>query len=258
MAFSNWISPNLVRFNSTVSSDVLNFLENSWDKNIQENVHKSSKTFAPSSLRCERISWFRLRGVEPDVSEVSDKNLDFVATVGTACHRKLQSILVASLGTDWINVDSYLSSVYPSGSYSSNSDGYETQIEFYSPPIRFACDGLIRWNSKIYLLEIKSCEYSTFQELSDPRSEHIAQVTSYCAMLHIQDVIFIYIDRQYGTLKCFEYHVPKYAIDSTFDMFDRVQDCVKSHIAPPGLPVGDKWCSPSMCKYFQKCKEYGR
>lgn len=259
MAFTTWSNPNLARFNSSASSEFLQFVEDAWDDSIRENRnHTPSKTFAPSALRCERRSWFRLRGVEPDKISTPDRILDFTAKVGTALHQVLQDYIYRKLGFDWISVRRHLLSLYSEDNFRCTSDGFETKVEFYNPPIKFACDGLIRWKDAIYLLEIKSSEYSSFQELTDPKPQHISQVEAYCTLLHVNNVLFLYIDRQYGSLKCFEHTVNQYDMKDISDMFERVQQMAKSGIAPEGLPVGDSWCSPSMCDWYKKCQEYGR
>lgn len=259
MAFSNWSNPNLARFNSSASAEFLDFVEESWDNSIKnERDHKPSKTFAPSALRCERKSWFRLRGVEPDKVRIADRTLDFTAKVGTALHEVLQGYISQNLGDSWLNVAEHLSTIYPLHEFTCNSNGFETQVQLDHPPIKFACDGLIRWKDQLYLLEIKSSEFSSFQDLTDPKPQHISQVEAYCTLLHVNHVLFIYIDRQYGSLKCFEHTVNQYNMDDLSEMFERVQKMAESGIAPDGLPSGDSWCSPSMCEWYKKCQEYGR
>jgi hypothetical protein len=77
-------------------------------------------------------------------------------------------------------------------------------------------------------------------------------------LLHIPDVLFLYQDRQYGGLKCFELSISLLDQQAVFDRMSKVLQLVKAHIAPDGLPIGDPWCSPSMCPYYKKCKEWGR
>lgn len=262
MAFKSWNPAHIARFNSAVSSDFLDFYEKYVDNKLKDDAAKpSSKTFAASSFRCNRKSWFRIRGVQPDVQRVPDKGLQFTADIGTACHRIIQENLVNALGDDWISVSEHLSSLNVHYTYHIDADesGFESQVEITDPyPIRFACDGIIRQNGKKYLLEIKTSEFSSWNDMTDPKQEHIDQIKCYATLLQLDDVLFLYQDRQYGDLKCYEVHVTDSDKQDILDRFEYVMDCVKKHLAPDPLPKGDKWCTSAMCPYFNKCGEYGR
>lgn len=262
MAFKGWDPKHLARFNSAISSKFLETYESYVDECIKgEASTVPHRTFAPSAFRCDRRSWFRLRGVEPDVIKTPDAVLNFSAEIGTACHRMIQRNLRDMLKSDWINVMNYVYDFKRSDTYYNcvpTDDELETFVSTENPPVRFACDGIIRLKDKLYLLEIKSSEYGSWNELTDPKPHHIDQVKCYCTLLHLDDVIFMYIDRQYGGIKCFEYHVSKSDKDSILERFQRVQDMVRMNLAPSGLPKGDSWCTPSMCPYYTRCGEYGR
>lgn len=261
MAFKNVEFEHLVKFNSSRTAEFLDSYDKYMnDKLIEKSKELSHKTFAPSSFRCLRRQWFRLRGVEPDCVSVPDRVLDFSAEIGTACHRMLQKNFKDMLGDSWLDVGGFVDSTYSSDniSYVYSEDTGETLVQIVDPPVRFACDGLIRLGDKVYLLEIKSSEYASWNDLTQPKPVHIDQIRCYCALLDIHDVIFVYIDRQYGGLKCFEYNVSYSELKDVLDKMNHVIDCVKSFIAPDPLPQGDPWCTPSMCPYYKKCGEYGR
>ena len=262
MSFRSHDFNHLVKFNSAVSSEFLNSYEtNLNNKLIEKSKERPSKTFAPSSFRCDRLSWFRLRGVSPDTVSCPDTTLYFSAEIGTACHRILQSNLRDFLGDRWIDVSEYLQSVYDDNSKystSSSSDGIETLVEVFDPPVRFAVDGIVKLDDDYYLLEIKSSEYSSWNDLTDPKPNHIDQVKCYCTLLKLNKVLFIYIDRQYGGLKCFEYNVSLEDQQIIEKRFSDVMKFVEYGIAPEGLPKNDYNCTPNMCPYFRTCQEYGR
>lgn len=257
MAFQPMNMQSLVRFNSALSSNLLDIFENTLDSCIlNDSKRKPSKTFAPSSMRCERISWFRLRGVDPDGEVIPDKGLDFTAKMGVACHEYIQSIL--SQTSYWVNVSEYIKTIYSDTDYQITKSLYETQIALNSPPIKFACDGILNLQGALVLLEIKSCSHSSFVDLVNPKHEHIYQAKGYCTLLKLPKILFLYIDRQYGDIKVYEVSVSDMDKQSISDMFNRVQNCVETNIAPAPLPRGDRWCNASMCNYYKKCSEYGR
>lgn len=266
MAFKPVNFERLARFNSDASSKLLNNYEQMWKTEIQENRKDiPSKTYAPSSLRCKRRSWFRRRGVMPDGIFNPDTGLDFSAMVGTACHRYIQNLLKYNLKSDWVSVSDYIQKnsnnlMYPVDKYAVTADieGLESKVSLLDPPVNFACDGVIRLNGNIYLLEIKTCEFSIWEDMVEPRSEHIDQVKCYASILGIHNILMLYQDRQYGSIKCYEITSSDTDKDDLKHYFNDVETALQTNIAPKGLPVGDKWCNPNMCPYYKKCQEYGR
>lgn len=216
-----------------------------------------SRTFAPSSIRCKRQQWFRLRGTKPDVNVDPNVGLDFIASVGTHCHKRVQSQLSDMLKEDWLDVESYLSNNPPEYEYSVSSRGFETKVSVVDPPVRFAVDGLIRFDDKVHLLEIKTSEANSMRVLSSPKPEHVDQVVCYCTLLNLDDAIVLYQDRQYGSVKCFTYHVKFEDKERMKETFKDVLNHVSRNMIPEALPVGDKWCNSSYCKYFKTCRKWG-
>ena len=257
MAFRSLDFQHIARFNSSTSSTLLDRYSDFVDKQILEEYNEpTSKTFAPSNFRCDRRCWFRLRGVQPDRPEKGDQVLNFTARIGEACHTLVQSNLSKMLGEDWIDVEEYLKSIDFPYEYKVTKDGFETKVEILKPyPIKFACDGIIRLNGKYYLLEIKSSEYKAFDELIDIKPHHRDQIEFYSSILKLEDVIVIYIDRQYGNLKCYEHHIPEYKQRAIFEKMDDILKRVESNIAPDRLPSNDPFCNG--CLYKVKCKQWG-
>lgn len=248
---------HISKFNSATSSKLVQLYENQVDDRIrQESDHLKSQTFAPSSIRCPRISWFRLRGVQPDKVREPDRILRFSADIGTACHEIIQRNLIDALGTDWVDVESHLQSIQPSYKYTVEKNGYETRVSIEDPPVKFAVDGIIRLDNVPYLLEIKSSEYKSWKDLANPKPHHRDQVVCYSTLLNLERCLMIYIDRMYGDIKCFEVTISLDERERTWKMFKDVQDMVAANIAPEKLPSGDRWCTPSMCSYYQKCKQW--
>ena len=244
-------------FNSAVSSNFKAY----YDKLVVDEIEKESsripsKTFAPSSFRCDRLSYFRLRGVEPDKEAEKDVTLEFTANIGTACHEIIQKRLSESLKDNWIEVSTYLEENPVPYQYKVTKDSkYETKVEFLDPPVRFAVDGIVKFGDEYYLLEIKTSEYNSFKALSEPKPNHIDQVKCYCSLLNIDKALVFYLDRQYGATKCFEVHVPDYEKEEVFKKMEHVLQCIKDNIAPARLPQGDYWCS--YCKYKKRCEQWG-
>lgn len=258
MSFINMGEMEASRFNSIVSQSFLEAYENYRDASIiSESKEKPSQNFAPSSMRCPRLSWFRLRGTEPDSPKSADKVLDFTAKIGTACHEYIQKDLSDMLKENWISVEDYLDVHSIPHKYTLEAHGMETRIAFEDIPIRFACDGIIFWEGKYYLLEIKTSEYGSFRDLQNPKEEHIEQIKTYLTLLDLEGALVLYQERQHGETKCYELKISKSEKEAVMRSMLHILELVKYNIAPDRLPSGDPWCSPSRCRYYKKCREWG-
>ena len=256
MAFRSVESIKAARFNTSNSSEFLELYESALDDSILASESATpSQTFAPSQVRCKRVSWFRLRGVAPEQEEIVDRSLNFTAQVGTACHHNIQDILSKKLGADWIDVETYLKSQDRPYNYLCQKNGFETLIQISDPPVKFAPDGIIFWKGEYWLFEIKTSEYASFDKLTEPKPQHIDQIKCYATLLGIHHVLVLYQDRMYGNLKCYEVTVTDADMQQVWGMFKEVQDYVLKNIAPP-KPESTKYCSPSYCRYYNKCKEW--
>ena len=250
------IAAHTMKFNTATSGDFICAYEKIIDDEIAASAAKPKhQSFAPSQMRCDRISWFRLRGVQPDNIKVPDRTLDFSAKVGTACHEVIQRRLVNSAEFEWLDVDKWLDSHGTPYDWSVIPNGYEQQIEMRKPyPIRFACDGLIKFKGQVYLLEIKTSEFSSFQDLIEPKPKHMDQIKCYATLLDVSNVLVLYVDRTYGGLKCFEIVISDADKQEILNKMQHVMELVEANIAPDKLLKGDPDCNPNMCPYYEKCK----
>lgn len=242
-----------VQFNSASSSEFVSAYEAFVEEKIRSEIAKPrSQAFAPSGFRCARQQWFRLRGVAPDKPQRVDLPQQHKADMGTACHRIIQTNLVEMLGEDWISVEDYLKLHPIKYRYELEQDGLETKVSLPDIPIKFACDGIIKWKGKYYLLEIKSVETDTFSQLKDIRPQNKEQIQCYCAALNISDVLVMYIDRGFGTIKVYEHSFSISDINYVHSKIENIKTMVAQNIAPDKLPPGDSWCIN--CSYKEKCK----
>ena len=258
MGFRSVNPASLATFNSATSCEFLECIESGIDDSIcSKDNEPKHKTFAPSSFRCLRAMWFRLRGTQPDPHTSVDRALNFFAHLGTSCHEYLQGIISEKLGDNWIEVADYLAENPIEYEYTLEKSGYETRVETTSPyPVRFACDGIVKLDGEYYLLEIKSCSPDKFKDLTDPLDRHVDQVKCYGTILNLSKVLFVYIDRSYGEMKCYQYEVKPSDREEVIKKFQSVMWAAEYQIAPEPLPKGDSQCTSSMCPYYHTCKDW--
>lgn len=255
MSFQKAVIPKSVYFNSAYSSKLLEIYRDQAIQDIQgECARAKSRTFAPSAMRCQRKQWFRLRGVETDQIETPDLGLNFRADVGTARHISIQTRLKEALGEDWIEVYDYLKENPSQYDIEVVSKGIESLVTVKSPPVKFAVDGIIRIDGKVFLLEIKTTEYAAFEQMEKQKSVHEDQVILYSLILGIREVLFLYEDRQNGGMKSFQYHVSEQDISVSKSKIRYIMDLAEQNIAPDRLPPSDYMCSN--CEYAKKCNQW--
>lgn len=264
MAFKNISSGNILcKFNSETSSDFLKDYENTIiDNELKNWKREHSNYIVASSFRCERVQYFRLRGVEPDNINTFSITDSFIKSMGDSIHYNVQKNLRSLSSFKFVSVEDYLKKFPIHYKYELEiSDNYmETKIRILDEnlPVQMSCDGILEYKNRYYILEIKSSEYSSWGNLTNPKPEHIDQIKMYSAILGIKDALAFYVERQYGGLKCFELNFKQNEIDSVYDRINKIVDCVNKNICPEPLNKNDSWCKPNRCIYFNTCKIFGR
>lgn len=228
-------------------------------KLLEDAAKPPSTNIAPSGLRCARLQWFRLRGVTPDTPKSVDFTSNFQAQIGTACHRIIQQNLKEALGDAWISVADYLNKFPIPYEYvlTEDEDSLETKVAIIDIPIHFACDGIVYWKGRYWLLEIKTAEWTSFDNLTDVKQVHRDQIKCYSAILNLAGVLVMYQDRLYGKIKVYEMTVTDAEKGQVIERMKYIVQCRDTNIAPDRLPTGDPWCSSSRCQFYAKCKQWG-
>lgn len=258
MAFRQANFERLTKFNSLASSKLYSQYEAfRFQKVVSKSKEPKSQVFVPSGMRCKRKSWFRLRGVECDELKNPDMQLEFTAEVGTACHAVIQTNLEEMLGENWVSVKDYLALHPIAYTYELVENGHETKVSILVPPMHFSCDGIIKIGEVFYILEIKTCDDRTFNELTDVKLIHKDQANAYSTMLGISNVLFMYQSRLTGEIKVFEYTVSSLQQQEVLDSMKEIQELAAANIAPDKLDTawGDYVCRN--CEYSKKCRSWG-
>ena len=175
-------------------------LENSEKKFWKEFLHIYDLVYAPtyraeakihpSSLRnsCSRAVYYELSGVEPSNPENRsiDAKLQRIFDTGTWWHTYIQNLLDKS----GILI------------------GREVSVVCKKRKINGKGDGIVKFPStrKKILLEIKSINSFAFGRLGKPVEDHLYQGTIYADVLGLEEIIFLYINKDTCEFK--EYRVP--------------------------------------------------
>lgn len=217
---------------------------------------KPSKRYKPSTMHCIRQMYYQLTGAALD--KQSEKSGDFygICESGEDRHIRIQRAVskMNEYGVDceFIDVEDYIKQNNLNLIIEFKKD-FETKV--YDPVrnIIFLCDGLIRYKGKYYILEIKTESSFKWMNRNGYDDYHKFQACSYSLELGIDDVLFIYENRDVCTKKSFIVHVTDDDRAELLDRITRCDDCVKQHTPPPIEDfVTNKTCQ--YCDYKTVCK----
>ena len=178
-----------------------------WDK-INKRV--PSNSFKPSSFRCLRCGVMQVLGLPQDEGE-ERANMIGICAGGSFIHEYVQHIIyrMKEMGMSWeyVDVAKYVSEKKLPLEIISPSDFennvFETKLYSERYNFRFLCDGIIKIKNKYFILEIKSISSNQFFKLKEIPKKYRTQAISYSSLLRIDDVIFLFVDRDLFNTKSF-------------------------------------------------------
>lgn len=224
---------------------------------------KPSPTYKPSSFVCMRQMYFVLTQAEMDSIRPEYGGIG-MADTGTRRHEAIQEVLLdmEKLGYDWryFDVEEYLKIKWKQGKCRDievkGKRGAETRLYNKTLNISFMCDGIIQRIStgKFYLFEFKNQVSFKANNKTDVDFDHKPQADLYCFNLDLNDVFFLYENRDVCSLDCFLYTVQEESKQACLDKIFECNGYVERLICPPKhsdfKPC--KWCN-----YKTECKKAG-
>lgn len=239
----------------SVETSFLNDLKRSIELTEEKNARKPSQTYKPSSMNCIRNMWFQVTGAEPDVSN-SSACLVGIFESGTDRHERIQEAVSHmkdnGIDCEYVDVGKYVK--YRNLDYLKviEKKGNETKLYYKSLNLSFMCDGIIRYKGKYYILEIKTESIYKWQNRKGVNEAHYNQVTAYSIALGLDDIIFLYINRDNTDMKAFMFHVTEEMKQTLVGKIERCDEYVKKLTCPPKPKnAGAKLCQ--YCLYKISC-----
>lgn len=218
---------------------------------------KPSQSYKPSSLGgCMRNLYFQVTGAPTDGGNRSYSNIG-ITDSGTSRHETLQKAIYAmkkqGFDCEWISVKEWIRRRKPAGTKVVKVTGMETKCYNDVLNISFLCDGIVKYKGIYYIIEIKTETFYKFQGQVNVFEEHKTQASTYSTCLEIDNVLFIYENRDTCTLKSFPLAItPQMKEDLVLGKIETCNGYVASGIVPPKSTVKKD------CTYCQYLKECGR
>lgn len=233
------------------------------NKVIQLNKSKQeyvpSKTLKPSSLgACMRMQWFMLTGVEPDAGKLDPPELIGITESGSDRHKRIQQVIMMAkdfgVNIQWLDP---VEEVKKANAMGINTvvkyiDGYEVLCYNSDYELNFKCDGIIIYDSKKMILEIKTEDTNKFAKRNTIEPIHQYQAVAYSLALGIPNIMFLYEDRNYCFKKAYFYTVSDEMRNEVKKRIKQVLEYRDKNIVPPKEKNKCRYCN-----YKQACKKLG-
>ena len=246
-----------------VEQSFLADLKRSIELSDKKNFRQGSQAYKPSSMNCVRQMYYMVTGAEAQ-SESVYTGIG-ICNSGTDIHQRIQQAVLdmKSNGIDceYVNVADYVRSrnlnyLEVKKEPDFEHGDYETKLYHKTLNMSFLCDGIIKYQNKYYILELKTESASKFWSRQGVNEAHFNQGTAYSLSLQINDVIFVYISRDSLDMQSFMFTPTD---DMKQDLVGRIQTCdehIQKHVVPKKpADITSKTCT--YCNYRTQCRKDG-
>lgn len=240
--------------NQEIASAFLRNLEKTIENESKSNKKVKSKYYKPSSLNCLRMMYFYRTSTEVD--EVNrPASSTGVLQSGQDRHLRIQEAITQmklnGFDCEWVDVETYIKENNLTELEVVHKGQYETTVHHKELDLLFLCDGIVKIEGKYYLIEIKTENASSFYNRTAVADEHKHQAACYSISFHINNVIFIYENRDLCIKKAFLFTVTQSLKDEVVGMITRCNEFVEKKELP--IRIENKSCT--YCDYKKKCKK---
>lgn len=226
---------------------------------LSKEVYVPSKTIKPSGLGgCLRQQWLILQGADRDVGVLEKAEDITIQQIGNDRHERLQNACQDAknygINIIWCDPEEEARLAQSKGINTVIKRRMGNELLCYNEDYNasFKCDGIIIYQDKKYILEIKTEEYGKFNCRYGPEPKHTYQAALYSLCFGINRIMFLYEDRNLTFRKGYEFIVTDQFKQTVKDRIELILAYDKTNIAPP--KEKDK-CT--YCYYKQACKTYG-
>lgn len=223
-------------------------LKRSIEMSATKDKRPGSQTYKPSSMNCMRASYYTITGVESDKEDTS-YILEGICNAGTDIHIRTQNAVMRmkenGMDCEWVDVEKFVKSRNLTDLEIVSKTDTETKLYNRRYNISFMCDGIVKYKGRYYILEFKTetaYKWSMRQGV-DPKHEH--QAMAYSLSFGIDEVIFIYINRDVLDMKSFMFNVTS---DMKNELVGYILEC-DTYMKRKKVPPKPDDASPKKCQY---------
>ena len=236
-------------------------LKRSIEMTDKANRRMPSQTYKPSSMNCIRNMYYQRIGESLDEGE-SSYTIVGICNSGSDIHQRVQqSVLDMSkndMDCEYVNVADFvrqrnLTDLEIVKEPNFEQRDYETKLFHKTLNMSFLCDGIIRYQGKYYILELKTESSSKWMTRKGVDPKHCAQATAYSLSFKIDGVVFVYISRDVLDMKAYLFE-PTDEMKS--ELVGKISNCdnyIANNIVPP-KPTDLPRVVCEYCAYKTACR----
>lgn len=234
-------------------------LKRSIEMTADREEREPSRTYKPSSMTCIRNMYYQVTGHERDAQR-SNYTLVGICNSGTDIHERVQRYVADmknnGIDCEYINVADFVKQRELDYLEIVAQQGMETKLYHKSLNISFLCDGIIRYKNKYYILELKTENSYKWQGRNGVDPKHYAQGTAYSLVFHLDEVIFLYINRDILDIKAFMFQPTE---EMRNELVNKILECdnyvTQNKVPPKPTEVPKSTCE--YCAYRSFCRQEG-
>ena len=133
---------------------------------------------------------------------------------------------------------------------------YETKLYHKELNMSFLCDGIIKYQGKYYILELKTENATKFYNRTNVNEAHYNQATAYSVAMGLADIMFVYISRDTLDMKSFLFTPTDEMKQDLIGLITNCDSYVKKlKIPPKPMTVDKKTCE--YCNFKTQCRKDG-
>lgn len=239
-----------------VEQQFLNDLKRSIEVDADKDQRLPSKTYKPSGMNCIRASYYQIVGKEPDKTS-SNYTAVGICNSGTDIHVRIQTAVdhmkANGMDCEYIDVAEFIKQRELDYLEVVSKSGMETKLYHKKYNMSFMCDGIIKYKNHYYILELKTENSYKFMNRKGVDPSHYNQGTAYSLAFGIDQVLFVYINRDVLDMKAFMFNVDGKMKEDLVGYIDECDGYVNRMITPPKPEnINKKACT--YCGYKERCK----
>ena len=247
-----------------VEQAFLNDLRRSIEISDEKDAREGSRAYKPSGMNCIRQSYYVITGAGKDETN-SNSNLVGICQSGSDRHERIQDAVLHmkdnGMDCEYINVADFVKQrkldyleIVKEPDFTARE--YETKLFHKTLNMSFLCDGIIKYKNHYYILEIKTESSSKNFQRKGVDPSHYHQATAYSIAFNINEVIFLYENRDTLDKKAFLFTVTD---EMKQDLVGYIETCdsyiKKLKVPPKPADVARKTCT--YCDYVNQCRKDG-
>jgi len=229
-------------------------LKRSIELTDMEGYRKPSQTYKPSGMNCIRSMYYQVVGKEVKPS-TNGYMMIGICNSGTDIHVRIQDAIEGmkknGIDCEYVDVADFVKTRDLDYLEIREKNGNETKLYHKNLNMSFMTDGIIKYNGKYYIIELKTEASFKWQPRTDVDPKHHNQGVAYSVAFGLDDVIFVYINRDVLDMKAYMFHVTD---DMKQDLIGKITECdgyVDRMITPPKPDIPKRECN--YCMYKEIC-----